>query len=90
MKNRSARRELRELPEDTCEELKQKFTGKSGIKPQAEARRYVYGIIWAMLNNEHPGDDGWIYGGTENEFDVRRLKKAVASVKKEMIRKRDR
>jgi hypothetical protein len=71
-------------------ELDQKFTGKSGLKPHAEARRYVYGIIDAMLQNEIPGDGGWIYGGYENEFDVRRLKKAVLAVRKEMRRKADR
>jgi len=42
-----------------------------------------------MLDNERPGDDGWIYGGIKNDFDVRRLKKAVAAIQAEMLRKRD-
>lgn len=87
MKNRDVHQDIDdELPY----EKRQNFTGASGMKPQTEARRYVYGIIWAMLNNEHAGDGGWIYGGVENEFDVRRLEKAVAAVQKEMLRKRDR
>jgi hypothetical protein len=77
-------------PPPSREELEQRFTGSTGLQPQAEARRYVYGVLWAMLDNEHPGDGGWIYGGIENEFDVRRLKKAVAAVQKELLRKRDR
>jgi hypothetical protein len=81
-------RQPRNEPRDP--DLEQKFTGNSGLNPQAEARRYVYGVLWAMLDNEHSGDGGWIYGGIENEFDVRRLKKAVAAVQKELLRKRDR
>ena len=71
-------------------ELEQQFTGASGMQPQAEARRYVYRIVESMLAHERPGDGGWIYGGIENEFDVRRLKKAVSAVRKEMLRKAER
>ena len=71
-------------------ELKQQFIGTSGMRPQTEARRYVYGIIDAILSHKKPRDGGWIYGGYENEFDVRRLKKAVSAVRKEMRRKADR
>lgn len=77
-------------PPPLPEELEQRFDGSTGLQPQAEARRYVYGVLWAMLDNEHPGDGGWIYGGIENKLDVRRLKKAVAAVQKELLRKRDR
>lgn len=91
MKNRDTRRELSESDVFHDEDAKkQHFTGASGLRPQAEARRYVYGIIRLMLGSEQPGDGGWIYGGMENECDVRRLKKAVAAVRKEMLRKRDR
>jgi hypothetical protein len=68
-------------------ERDQRFTGSSGMRPQAEARRYVYRMLETMLAHENPGDGGWIYGGFENELDVRRLKKAVAAVRREMRRK---
>jgi hypothetical protein len=65
------------------------FNGSRGRKPQTEARRYVYGCIASALDNGDEQTCGW-FGPTEDmdEFDRRRLKKAVAAVYKEMVRKR--
>jgi len=66
---------------------KRKFNGASGRKPQAEARRYVYAVLVAVLNNEFNERDGWMFGGIEDEFDRRRLTKAIKAVAVEMLRK---
>lgn len=64
------------------------FNGSRGLKPQTEARRYVYGCIASALDNGDEQTFGW-FGPTEDmdEFDRRRLKKAIAAVYVEMIRK---
>lgn len=67
-----------------------KFNGASGRKPQTEARRYVYRIIFSMLDSEFNEPDfhqGWMFGGIENSADRRRLTKAIRAVQKEMLRK---
>ncbi len=66
-----------------------KFTGASGAKPQTEARRWVYGVLAAVLANDGENEQGgWLDpGDVADEFDRRRIQKAVAAVKKEMVRK---
>lgn len=66
-----------------------KFDGASGLKPQTQARRYVYRIMVTMLENELESNerDGWMFGGIEQEPDVRRLTKAIKEVAAEMFRK---
>lgn len=66
-----------------------KFTGANGRKPSTGARRYVYAILVPMLEHELSDMDGWMFGGIENEFDCRRLTKAIKAVAKEMRRKAD-
>lgn len=67
-----------------------KFDGSSGRKPQTEARRYIYRVMAAAIQNEVTGDrDGWIFGGMENESDRRRLLKAADKVYAELMRKGD-
>lgn len=64
------------------------FTGANGRKPQTEARMYVYRCIAAALDNStERSDDGWFGLPDGDEFDRRRLKKAIDSVMREMIRK---
>jgi hypothetical protein len=65
-----------------------KFKGESGRKPQTEARMYVYRCIAAVLDNDtEQSDNGWFGLPDGDEFDRRRLKKAITSVTQEMIRK---
>lgn len=70
------------------------FTGSQGRRPQTEARRYVYAILAKMLSDElRQGDEhggGWMFGGVEDEVDLRRLKKAIKAVRSEMQRKAQR
>ena len=64
------------------------FNGRSGRKPQTEARMYLYRCIAAALDNGTEQGDGW-FGLPDDgdEFDRRRLKKAIGAVTAEMIRK---
>lgn len=65
-----------------------KFNGENGMKPSAEARRYVYKCIDAMLESaENDEDHGLLFGAVEMEADLRRLRLAVKKVRKEMQRK---
>ena len=64
------------------------FNGDDGRKPQTEARRYVYRCIAAALDNEtEQSDGGWFGIPDGDEFDRRRLKKAIDAVIREMIKK---
>ena len=64
------------------------FDGRTGAKPQTEARRYIYGCIAAALDNRMELTEGWFSLGPDgDEFDRRRLKKAVLTVTAEMRRK---
>jgi len=71
--------------------VKLKFDGSSGRKPQTEARRYVYDVIVQMLDaqltHEPERTEGWVFGGITNEFDRRRVTKAIKAVQVEMRRK---
>lgn len=64
------------------------FKGTAGRKPQTEARRYIYACIAAALDNGTELTEGWFSPSEEmDEFDVRRLRKAIKSVYEEMLRK---
>jgi hypothetical protein len=65
------------------------FNGESGRKPQTEARRFVYNVLASILDNgQERGENGWFGLGPDgDEFDRRRLNKALDAVKAEMIRK---
>jgi len=65
------------------------FNGDSGRKPQAEARRFVYGTLAALLDNsQERGEEGrFALGPDGTEFDRRRLKKALDAVRNEMLKK---
>jgi len=65
------------------------FNGESGRKPQTEARRFVYSVLAAVLDNtQERGENGWFSLGPDgDEFDRRRLKKALDAVREEMTRK---
>lgn len=54
-------------------------------KPQAQARKYVYRIIGAILENSD--ERRWFFDGVDDEFDRRRIRKAIDAVQKEMFRK---
>jgi len=53
-----------------------KFDGKSGVKPQTEARRFVLLGMVTLLERERAEQDGFSHAIT-NEFDRRRLIKAI-------------
>lgn len=62
------------------------FTGPG--RPSAQARRYVYLVIAAMLGNKD--EQRWFIDGTHDvpdEFDRRRIRRAIELVKAEMMRK---
>jgi hypothetical protein len=59
------------------------FNSRDGRKPQTEARRYVYRVLATVLVE----DPRWFYEGIEQEPDRRRLKKAMAAVRAELLRK---
>jgi hypothetical protein len=64
------------------------FNSNLGRTPQAEARRYIYNCIAAALDNDTELDEGWFAPNDDmDEFDRRRLKKAIEAVYKEMCRK---
>lgn len=67
------------------------FSSVNGRRPQTEARRYVYGVLCAMLAHEltQEARDGWMFGGIEQEPDQRRLTKAIKAVIKECRRRAD-
>ena len=69
-----------------------KFTSTNGNgRPSAQARRYVYGVLVAMLHSQlhhHPENvEGWMFGGIENDADRRRVKRAIERLQKEFSRK---
>jgi len=66
-----------------------KFFSNGGRKAQTEARRYVYNVLWMMLEHELNPDerDGWMFGGIEHDADKRRLTKAIRVVMAELSRK---
>jgi hypothetical protein len=61
--------------------------GQHGRKAQTMARAYVYNVLVAMLDNEPNEPEGWMFGGIENEFDRRRLTKAIRQVQDELRKK---
>jgi hypothetical protein len=68
------------------------FNGDKGRKPQTEARRWVYGVLGAILDNSvERSENGWFSLGPEgDEFDRRRLRKALDAVRAEMFKKASR
>lgn len=68
------------------------FNGDGGRKPQTEARRFVYGCLATICDNDtERSENGWFAMGPEaDEFDRRRLRKALDAVRAEMLRKQAR
>ncbi len=66
-----------------------RFSGKNGLKPQTEARHFVYRVLAQMLAEElATGDEsGFLLERVKQEPDKRRLRKAIEAVKKELERK---
>lgn len=64
-----------------------KFDGASGMRPSAEARRYVYVVLSSALETDLGDPQGWIFGGIDNEFDRRRAFAAARLVIRELRRK---
>jgi hypothetical protein len=65
-----------------------KFDGSSGKRPSAEARRYVYDCFATTLAADLDNGSGYIFEDDDlDEFDVRRIQKAVKLVIKELRRK---
>lgn len=65
-----------------------KFNSANGMKPSAEARRYVYRCLDAILANaENDEGDDLFFGGVEVDADIRRLRIAIKKVRAEMQRK---
>ena len=65
--------------------MSQRFDGRSGKKPQAEARRHVYRSLVCLIDDY----GGAIVGDIDDPFDRRRLDKAIAAVRKELQKKAD-
>jgi hypothetical protein len=66
------------------------FDGASGRKPQTEARRHVYRVLSDALekaggNNPVGYFEGFLIPQDADEFDLRRLKKAIQAVQREML-----
>lgn len=64
-----------------------KFDGSSGMKPSAEARRYIYRVMATALDTDMTDDEGWVFGGIDCEFDRRRLREAAKRVRADLLRK---
>lgn len=79
------RRVPKSSPEGSSDFLK--FSGASGLRPSAEARRYVYAVVAAALIADIEDREGWVFAGLENDFDRRRAEKAARLVVKELLRK---
>lgn len=65
------------------------FDGRTGHKPQTEARRWLYGALARLLEDQiQDRDDPRLALGPEgDEFDRRRLYAALIAVKNEMLRR---
>ena len=70
----------------------QRFDGKHGRKPSAQARRYIYERLAVLLKTDmcqHPAPDGgsFVLQHIDNEFDERRIRKEAAKIVSELHRK---
>lgn len=63
------------------------FDGKSGRKPSAEARRYIYAVLATAIVHDLLDLEGWIFGGMDEEPDRRRARKAALAIKRELEKK---
>ncbi len=64
-----------------------KFTGNTGRRPSAEARRYVYRVLASCLDDDLDNPEGWVLGGIDDEPSQRRARKAAKLVFAELVRK---
>lgn len=63
-----------------------RFDGKSGMKPSAQARRYIYTTLANFLEDDVTSD-GWMLGPLDDEFDRRRVRNEARKVVAELRRK---
>lgn len=63
------------------------FDGKSGRRPSAEARRYVYRVLAAALDEDLNDRQGWVFGGMDHDVDRRRAWKEAKKIIAELLRK---
>lgn len=68
-----------------------RFSGRQGMKPSAEARRYVYATLASFLEDDvlH-AQGGWVIGPLDDEPDRRRARKEALKVVAELRRKSNR
>lgn len=66
---------------------KLRFNGDNGRKPTTEARRYIYRVLAASLEEDMKDYQGWILGGIDQEPDRRRLHIVAKKVVAELLRK---
>ena len=65
-----------------------RFTGKQGMKPSAEARRYIYAALANFLEDDvDHAPTGWMFGPLDDEFDRRRVRTEASKVVAELRRK---
>lgn len=63
------------------------FDGSSGMRPNAQARRYVYAVAASALETDLGDPDGWVFGGMEEKADRVLARKAALKVIAELRRK---
>ncbi|HEV2310781.1 MAG TPA: hypothetical protein VGU73_09665 [Acidimicrobiia bacterium] len=63
-----------------------RFDGKSGMKPSAQARRYIYTTLANFLEDD-AAHDAWVLGPLDDEFDRRRARTEARKVVAELRRK---
>jgi hypothetical protein len=65
-----------------------KFSGSSGRRPAAEARRYIYLTLATILEADLDARAGWTSEDVDlNEADIRRVEKEGRKVIEELRRK---
>ena len=63
--------------------------GREGV---TAARKYLYGVLWSILDYELSPDnlgklEGWVFGGIETEHDKKLLVEAVERLQSELLKR---
>lgn len=53
-----------------------------------DARAYVYNVLAIIVDHELTDEDGWMFGGIDNDFDRRRLVKELARFRAFAVKRR--